>query len=191
MSKVIVSHMTRNYGFWESSFAGLEFKDYKLVVVVDIALNFRDPLRSLRPILRTVDNHPHTRFIIIDHHPLRQPRQPRPNLSLVEVESAYECCFGDPSEELMVVAAICDRNENAVRERITPEFKKRALGVRRAAADILGLAGSQLLNLIRNRRWEFFEALADEPTEFHLTVRGRRTANSPVSPLIEAAKAGI
>ena len=169
----------------------IDFRGHQLVVVVDIAFNFRDPLQSLKPVLRTVDNHPNTQFVVIDHHPLRQPKEPRSNLSLVEVDSAYECCFGHPSDELMVVAAICDRDEKVVRKRITPEFKKRAIGVRRAAADILGLAGFRLLNLIRRRQWEFFEALAEEPQKLHISARGRRKTTGPISPLLEAAKAGI
>ena len=189
VNEVIVSNSTRNYRFWETSFTQSDFKNHQLVVIVDIAFNFRDPLRSLTAVLETIDNYPNTQFLIIDHHPLPQPERQRSNLSLVEVDSAYKCCFGPPSDELMVVAAICDRDEKTVRPRITPAFKKRAVGVRRAAADIFGLAGSQLLNLIRKRRWEFFEELAAEPPKFHLSVRGRRRTTSPVSPLIEAAKA--
>ena len=190
VSDVVVSTETRNYRFWERTFPGLDFSKFRLVVVVDIAFSFRNPTQSLDSLLQTVDRHPSTHVVVIDHHPLKRSSRPRTNLTMVEVKSVYDCCLGTPSDELMVVAATCDGDGKAVRSRTSDQFIKRALGVRRAAADMHSMVGSRLLSLLRGRRWEFFESLAEEPVEFHRTVRGRRTSSSPRSPLLEAAKNG-
>ena len=188
VSRVVVGPETRNYRFWEQTFSQWNFKGSQLVYVVDIAFSFRDPKRSLKTVVQVADDHPATQFVVIDHHPLKLPPRPRPNLKLVEVSSAYDCCVGTPSDDLMVVAAICDRDETSVRSRLTMLMKKRAIGVRRAAADTCGVAGPNLLMLLRDRRWDFFEALADEPADFHILARGRRRACSADSPMLEAAK---
>ena len=190
VEKLIVGPQTRNYRFWERAFSSQEFEEFRLVVAVDIAFSFRNPSRSLEVVLQTVDTNPFTEFVLIDHHPLQHPEQPRSNLTLVEVDSAYGCCFGQPSDDLMVVAALCDGDKWAVRPLASSKLKKRAIGVRRAAADCHGLAGSGLLTLLHNRRWEVFEALAEESPEFHMSARGRRRDCGPQSPVLEALKTG-
>ena len=189
VERVIVAPETKNYRFWEQAFSAYDFTDFGLVAIVDIAFSFSDPDNSLEAVLQVTDNHPRTQFIVVDHHALKQPAMPQPNLRLVEVRSVYDCCVGVPTDELMVVAAICDGDGKAVRSRTTVEFKKRAIGIRRAAADS-GIAGSRLLSLIHWRRWEYFEALADEPADSHMSARGRRRACSSNSPMLEAARAG-
>lgn len=187
--KVVVSPETNSYRFWERAFPSLDFSRIQLVVAVDIAFSFRKPDRSLEALLQAVDNYPRTQFVVIDHHPLKQPANSRSNLTLIEVDSVYDCCFGTPSDELMAVAAICDGDGQTIRSRRSFEFEKRAIGVRRAAADMGGVAGPKLMGLLRLRQWDFFEALAEEPAEFHRQARGRRTANSLTSPLLKAANA--
>lgn len=187
----IVSQQTRNYRFWEKAFCEHDFIKYDAVIVVDIAFYFKEPRSSLNAVLNTVDAFPGTSFIIIDHHPLQRPVKPRPNLELVEVSSPYDCCFGPPSNELMVLAEICDGDQSSVAAMLSAKSKARALGVRRAAADIDGVAGKQLLQLLRRRDWAFFEDLAKEPTGSHLTVRGRRHPNSGRSPLLALAISGL
>ena len=188
--QVVIGRETKNYTFWERTFAGLDLRQFRLVVVVDIAFSFREPLRSLESLLQTVRRHQLTQFIVIDHHPLMGTTEIPANLRLIEVESAYECCLGVPSDDFMVVAAICDGDGKVVRSRISNIFVKRALGIRRAAADVEGMVGTRLSSLLRSRKWEFFESLAEEPAEFHRNARGRRTSKSLISPLLEAAKNG-
>ncbi len=191
VSDVVITPETRNYRFWERTLPGLDFGRFRLVVFVDIAFSFRDPSSSLESLLVNVDQHPDTRFVVIDHHPLKQPVKARSNLALVEADTAYNCCLGTPSDELMVLAAICDGDREAVKSRTSREISKRALGVSRAAADLHGMVGYRLLSLLRHRRWEFFESLAEEPQECHRNVRGRRVASGLKSPLLEAARNGV
>ena len=181
----VVSSETRNYRFWEK-LPVCDLSDFGVVVVVDIAFRFRDPADSLARLLTVTDSQPKKHFIVIDHHPLVQPEMTRRNLQLIEVEDPYDCCLGVPDPELMQVAALCDGAPTSVIA--TPLIKKRALGVRRAAADKSGVTGYSLLELIRKRRWDFFEALAEEDIEMHRSARGIRRSSNESSPLLEYAR---
>lgn len=181
----VVSSKTQSFRFWEK-LAEFDLSDYNVVVFVDIAFSFRNPEDSLARLLQVSDQQPQQQFIVIDHHPLAQPPSPRENLLLIEVDDPYDCCLGVPSPDLMEVAALCDGSPTAVAP--TPRLRRRALGVKRAAADMKGIAGDGLLELIRERDWDFFEALADEDQQMHRSARGIRRASSETSPLLEYAK---
>ncbi len=187
---IVVTKDTINYRFWEKAFCDWPFAGYDLVVCVDIAFSFREPTRSLDALLDAAARHPAVQFVVVDHHKLQQPEARVPNLELIETDSVYDCCLGKPSPDLMVVAAICDGDSESVSDLITWKYQKRALGVRRAAADVSGLAGPQLLSLIENQSWDFFEDLAEEAPSLHRSARGRRINSLPSSPLLEAAKNG-
>ena len=181
----VVSSKTQNYRFWKK-LPEFDLSGYELVVFVDIAFSFRDPSDSLVRLLDVSDRQPHKQFIAIDHHPLVHPRIPRQNVVLCEVSDPYECCLGVPDPDLMQLAALCDGSPTKVTP--TPLLKRRALGVKRAAADVHGAAGDGLLELIRERRWDFFEALAGEEHEMHRSARGIRRRSSEISPLLEHAR---
>ena len=191
IESIVIGSETKNYRFWERCFSSTSFTRFRLVVVVDIAFSFRNPDQSLDAVLRTTDKNPGTEFIVIDHHPLTLPLRRRGNLTLVEVDSPYECCLGPPSDDLMVLAALCDGAKATICADAPLILKERAIGMRRAAADFDGLVGSNLLALLENRRWDLFEALAREPSELHSSVRGRRRVEGPASPLLEAIKADL
>ena len=180
----IVSTLTRNYRFW-SKLSDFDLGEHGLVVFVDIAFSFRDPNDSLTQLLKVSDQHTHKRFVVIDHHPLIHPSIPRKNVSLIEVADPYDCCLGNPDPDIMRIAALCD----GAPTRVTPSqlLRKRAIGVKRAAADVNGIAGKKLLDLIKERQWEFFEALADESSDMHRSVRGIRHTSNSLSPLLEYA----
>ena len=183
--KTVVSSKTHNYRFWEK-LPEFDLSDYELVIFVDIAFRFREPSESLARLLVVSDRQPHKQFIAIDHHPLVPPRNPRENVQLVEVSDPYDCCLGVPDPDRMQVAALCDGSPTRVTP--TPLLRRRALGVKRAAADVGGVAGDRLLELIRERRWDFFEALADEDYEMHRSARGFRRLSNQTSPLLEYAR---
>ena len=184
----VVSADTRNYRFWEK-LPKFDLSGYAMVVFVDIAFRFRDPEDSLARLLTVSDGHPEKQFIVIAHHSLAHPPKPRHNLQLVEVTDPYDCCLGVTDQELMQIAALCDGAPTAVTP--SPLLKKRAIGVKRAAADVGGVAGHRLLQLIGDRRWDFFEALAEEDNDMHRTARGIRRSSNVVSPLLEYAMNGL
>lgn len=184
-AQVVVSSQTRGYRFWKTlSHHALE--EYDLIVCIDIAFRFRNPKESLMHLLAASDRYPEKHFIVVDHHPLVRPRKRRENVTMIEVSDPYECCLGAPDAEIMPVAALCDGSQTAIVP--TTVLRRRALGVKRAAADVGGMAGHRLLELIRERRWDFFEALADEDAEMHRSVRGFRRRSSEASPLLEGAR---
>ena len=182
---VVVSSETRNYRFWER-LPRFDLSSYGLVVTVDVAFRFRDPDDSLATLLAVSDSYPNKEFIVIDHHPLVRPQVPRKNVQLIEVDDPYDCCLGVPNPELMAIAALCDGASTSIAP--TPQLRQRALGIKRAAADVGGAAGYGLLQLIRERRWDFFEALAEEDIELHRSVRGVRRSTNRLSPLLEYAR---
>ena len=182
---IVVSSDTRNYRFWDK-LSNFDLSEYDVVVFVDIAFRFRNPSESLARLLEVSDPQPQKRFVAIDHHPLLRPQTPRRNVQLCDVTDPYDCCLGVPDPELMQVAALCDGSHTMINP--TPVLKKRALGVKRAAADVRGVAGDGLLMLIRERQWDFFEALADEDQELHRSARGVRIASNETSPLLEYAR---
>ena len=182
---VVVSRSTRNHFFWHR-LVDFDLSEYDLVAFVDIAFRFRDPDESLAQLLRVADRLSDTHFVAVDHHPFVHPDVPRENVVLIEVDDPYRCCLGLPDPELMQVAALCDGSPTAIVP--TPLLTRRALGVKRAAADVAGIAGDTLLGLISERRWGFFEALAVEAREMHLSARGIRRRSSKDSPLIDYAR---
>ena len=181
----VVSAETRNYRFWEK-LPNFDLSAYGMIVVVDIAFRFQDPNDSLARLLAVSDREPEKEFVVIDHHPLAPPEEVRQNVHLIEVNDPYDCCLGEPAPELMEVAALCDGAPTAVYP--TPLLKRRALGVKRAAADRNGVAGHRLLKLISERRWDFFEALAEEDRDMHRSSRGIRNSSSTSSPLLDYAR---
>ena len=181
----VVSAATRNHSFWRK-LPEFDLSDHGLVVTVDIAFKFRDPRDSLTRLLSVADRQPSKQFIVIDHHPLLRPPKHRQNVQLVEVSDPYHCCLGEPDPELMQVAALSDGGPTAVVP--TPLLEKRALGVKRAAADTGGVTGDVLLELVRERRWDFFEALANESRSMHRSARGFRLLSNETSPLLEYAR---
>ncbi len=181
----VVSHKTNNYRFW-TRLPEFDLTSHELVVFVDIAFRFRHPGESLSRLLAVSDKEPHKQFIAIDHHPLTLPKIPRCNLLLMSVGDPFECCLGIPEPDIMNVAALCDGAPTNVCPTLL--LKKRALGVKRAAADRNGLAGYGLLELVRERQWAFFEALAEEDSEMHQSARGFRRRASQPSPLLEYAR---
>ena len=183
--EIVVSSDTRNYRFW-NKLCSFDLSEYGGIIFVDIAFRFRNPRESLDRLLEVSDRLPQKHFIVIDHHPLLRPQTPRHNVQLCDVADPYECCLGEPDLELMQVAALSDGSDTTIKP--TPVLKKRALGVKRAAADVRGVAGYGLLSLIRDRQWDFFEALADEDREMHRSARGFRISSSETSPLLEYAR---
>ena len=179
---------TRNYKFWEGYFQDCDFKGADIVVVVDIMFHPTNHLRSYEALISRVSKTPTTNFVVIDHHPVHDiPKVPN-NLDLKFVSDVFNCCYGKPTD-LMVIAAICDKDEASVKSRITDLHRKRAIGIKRAVSDRYALVGGSTLRLIEDRAWGVFEQLADEPAAYHRTFYGNRVAKKPESPLLQLAHA--
>ena len=186
---VVDPQKTRNCKFWQGYFQDWDFSSVDLVVTVDLAFDFTEPGRSCKALSRQASEFPDTRFLVIDHHPLKADTWLPDNVSLREAASVFACCYGDPND-LMVIASICDNDEAPVKELITPAHRVLAEGIRRAASDFHGVAGSTLRAMLENQQWAWFFALGSEPKGLHRRFYGVRTRSSPVSPTLNSLPRG-
>lgn len=184
---VVEPSLTQSYRFWERGFQDADLGAADLVIGVDIMLNFRNPVRSIDAIAARAVQEPGRQFVLIDHHPVENLPSLPENVALYFTPTVFGCCYGPP-DELMIIAAICDRDERPVEDLILPIHRHRALGISRAAVDFGGVSGPGLLGLIESKRWDVVEALADEPREAHRTVRGRRPKSVETSPALSNAR---
>lgn len=189
VTSVVVHPMfTRNFRFWEQHFQEANFGDNEHVFVVDIMLANPDVAATWDAVCSRVKKEPDRQFYIIDHHKVAMPSALPRNLHVEIREAVYECCYGTPSE-LMLIASICDKDEAPVAAKLTEHHRRLARGISRASTERAVLSGQPLLYLLRNNHWSVFEQLADEPADFHRTFYGNRTSKQPLSPLLQMAYA--
>lgn len=187
--KVVVDpEHTRNWRFWTHHFQHADFGDADTIYVVDIMLGSKDPYASYAALCERVRREPDRRFVVIDHHMVAGLEPAPRNLELKLVESVYECCVGRPGD-LMVIASICDPDEEPVKARITDQHRVRARGIKRAVSERSVLTGEPILHMLAAGFWAVFEQLAAEPAEFHRTMYGNRIDKTPISPLLQMAYA--
>ncbi len=184
---IVDPKVTRNYRFWERNLPCLEFGCAEIVIFVDIMLNPSGPERSLTALADRANDERDRTFFLIDHHEMGTlPTLPE-NLQVHFSPTVFGCCYGRPSE-LMLIASICDRDEEPVRHKLSKKHRQLALGVTRAAADTNRLAGANLLALLQDRQWNLFESLANDTPEDHRRVRGVRPASYPASDALKKAR---
>ena len=180
---------TANYRIWRNHLSEIPICSADTVVFVDLMFHPDDVVGSVNVLAELASENPEKQFIVIDHHPYSGLPALSVNLSIWFTSAVYTCCFGPPSA-LMVVAAICDRDEEPVVAMIDETMRRRALGMERAAADHT-LAGNNLLRLLENDRWDLIEQLAEEPKDVHQRARGRRHSRQPLSPGLERAREAV
>jgi len=177
---------TAGYRMWRDHLDEIPIEGSDVVIFVDLMFRPDDVSGSVGALVNLAQRNAEKTFVVIDHHPMPGLPALPTNLIILFTPAVYTCCFGPPSK-LMVVASICDDDEEPVSELIDKTARRRALGMERAAADP-ELAGSRLLRLLADDRWDLIEGLADEPKDFHRRVRGRRHSNQPLSPALNEAR---
>ena len=180
---------TASYRMWHNHLPEIPIARADTVIFVDIMFPPDDPSDSVWNLIELANKNPGKSFVVIDHHPvLGLPELPQ-NLGIWFTSAVYTCCFGLPTW-LMVVAAICDRDEGPVAPMIDNTMRLRALGMERAVAD-RDLAGEKLLRLLAADRWDLLETLAKDSNDMHKRVRGRRLRQQPLSVGLAQAHAAI
>lgn len=177
---------TASYRIWRNHLWEIPIRSADTVVFVDLMFHPDDVVGSVNMLTELASENPKKQFVVIDHHPYSGLPALPVNLGIWFTSAVYTCCFGSPSD-LMVVASICDRDEEPVVAMIDETMRRRALGMERAAAD-RNLAGTKLLGLLKNDRWDLIEQLAVEPKDIHQRARGRRHSRQPLSPGLERAR---
>lgn len=178
---------TSGYRFWEKYLANFQIGDAQVVIFVDLMLRPQTPNISLFALTEFCEVNSDCLFIMIDHHPIGGLPAVPANLQIWFTSTVYTCCFGPPSE-LMLVASICDKDAEPVNGLLKTVHHLRALGVSRAAADRSGLAGSGLLQLLAHDKWDLLESLGEEDPMLHRTAWGNRLTRLPVSDALIAAR---
>lgn len=182
---VVHPKKTKNYKFWKAHFSEWDFEHVQLVVAVDISFDPKEPKQSCEALAHHASEFPSTRFLVIDHHPLPAGNWMPKNVTLFEADSVYKCCYGDPND-LMVIASICDDDEEPVNALILPSHRILAEGIKRAAADKKGVAGEKLVSILRNKQWAWVFAVGTESGTSHKSLYGNRTTTSTPSPALDS-----
>lgn len=177
---------TAGYRIWRNYLTEIPIYKADTVVFVDLMFDPGNVSESVGALVNIARENPDKSFVVIDHHPVAGLPALPPNLGIWFTPAVYTCCLGAPSD-LMVVAAICDHDEEPVTAMIDETMRRRALGMGRATADP-DLRGEKLLRLLAADRWDLIEQLAEEPRDMHRRVRGRRYARQPLSPALEQAR---
>lgn len=180
--------VTRNWRLWSKHLQTLSFASYAYVVFVDLMWPSREQEAAIAwDILDwQAQAHRKTEFLVIDHHAL-PTTTPADNVTFIESPTVFDCCYGQPTD-MMLVAAICDRDIEPVADLLTKDHHHRALGLKRAVTDRQGLAGRPILNFLASDAWDVFERLADEPASYHRTMYGNRLEREPSSPTLRALR---
>ena len=178
--------ITPNYRFWDKQLVKWDFTNIDLVVIVDIAFDFRGPDRSGAALAGSAESHPESQFVVIDHHDLQPHKKTPDNVVLRSTDTVFSCCYGEPND-LMVIASICDKDEDPVRDLITEPHRILARGINRASADRKGVAGPKLMSALENHEWAWLFLLGSESKESHRTFYGNRTKTSAPSPALQMA----
>jgi hypothetical protein len=178
---------TKGHQVWLALDSLYEIEEASLVFFVDLMFSPAGFVAESSSLANFALKRPNKRFFLIDHHPLPYRRLAIvPNVRAIYRPEVFDCVFG-PRSGMMVVAAICERQQADVREIREPWHDLLALGVRRAAAPGGSLGGDALLSLMRNDRWDVLADIGSEESSYHRMVRGRRIGNSPQVGAMAAA----
>jgi hypothetical protein len=166
-----------------------EIEPADIVFFVDMMFGPVSYVSETQALVKLANLYTRKRFFVMDHHPLPQRRlSAAGNIRVAYRPNVADCTFG-PRSGLMVLAALCEKQDRQVEEILTPDYRTLVLGLRRAAAPGGGLAGPTLLNLLQADRWDLIFAVGKEDKASHQNVRGIRLARSEPSPALAVAAA--
>lgn len=171
--------LTKDHKAWTHLDEIDEISTAEYVFFVDLMFGPMSYIEEARALTEFAQDHPEKRFFLIDHHPLPLRRlSAADNLRVLYRPDVLECAIG-PRSGMMVVAALCERQDDEVADIKEPVHETIAVGVRRAAALGGPLPGEKLLALLKADRWdELLQLGADDP-KHHYLPRGRRPAARP------------
>lgn len=187
VSVVVDPNRTQGHRSWLALDRITEIASADIVLFVDMMFSPVSFVEESEALVAFVERHPSKLFLLIDHHPLPERRLARAdNLHVVYRPDVFECTVG-PRSGLMVLAALCENQYETVRPVLEPHHELLARGLRLAAAHGSELPGTLLMTLLSASRWDLIAAIAEEPTEFHRLIRGRRPADyTPSGRMLDA-----
>lgn len=172
---------TRNHRTWLNLESITEIENADIVFFVDLMFSPNSFVEEAQALTNFVGDHSRKTFLLLDHHPLPLRLLSRAeNLRALYRPDVFECALG-PRSDMMVVAALCERQESKVTDIKETAHDTMALGMRRAAAIGGDLPGEGLLALLREDCWVGISMLGRDDREFHKLPRGRRSPTQPIS----------
>jgi hypothetical protein len=172
---------TQNHKVWFKLDTFSQIDDADIVFFVDLMFAPDSCRAEAEALVDFVRARPDKAFFLIDHHPLPLRRlEQAKNLRVSYRPDVFECAVG-PKSGMMVVAALCEKQEDRVADVTLPVHTVLATGMKRAAALGGPLPGEKLLALLRSDCWASLAELGAAGRENHRLPRGRWPANQPPS----------
>ena len=176
---------TRNHKVWLNLESLTEIEDADLVFFVDLMFSPNSFTEEAEALTNFVGDYSKKKFFLVDHHPLPlRLLASAENLRVLYRPDVFECALG-PRSDMMVVAAIYEKQRSWVADIRSPVHDTMEVGMRRAAAIGGDLPGESLLALLRADCWAGIAMLGREDREFHSLPRGRRSPTRPPSEILK------
>lgn len=173
--------LTRGHHAWRTVDQIQAIGSAELIVFVDLMFAPKSFPEEAAALVGLAKRHAEKRFIIIDHHPLPEARlSEAPNVRTIYRPSVVDCTIG-PRTDLMVLAAIDEKQAEDVADRIKDHFETIVCGLRRASAGGSEMQGRNLSALIRFNCWAVIHQLGLDDPQYHRLVRGVRPKGDPRS----------
>lgn len=153
VASFVDAKLTKGHRAWRTvdQIEGVDACD--LIVFVDLMFAPKSFPEEAAALVDLANRYPAKLFVVIDHHPLPEARlSAAPNIRTVYRPNVSDCTVG-PRTDLMVLAAIDEKQGEYVKDRIKDHFDTLVKGLRRASAAGTELQGRNLTALIRHNCW--------------------------------------
>jgi len=185
VSTFVDPQITKDHGVWSKLGSIPEVEGADIVLFVDLMFAPTSFAAEATALVDFVRAYPEKQFFLVDHHPLPFRRlEAAPNLRVAYRPDVFECTVG-PRSGMMVVAAICEKQNALVADIKVKSHELLASGMRRAAALGGPLPGEKLLSLLQHDSWDELAQLGSEDKNEHYLPRGRRPAGSVLSAALK------
>ena len=182
---VVDPERTMNHKAWLKLEDITEIEDADIVFFVDLMFSPNSFAEEAKALTNFVGDYSKKKFFLVDHHPLPlRLLAPAENLRVLYRPDVFECTLG-PRSDMMVVAALCEKQGSWVADIREPIHDTIEVGMRRAAAIGGDLPGESLLALLRANCWAGISMLGRDDREFHRLPRGRRSPTRPPSEILK------
>lgn len=184
VSVVVDADRTKDHRSWLKLDALHELNDADVVLFVDLMFAPASCGEEADALVRFANERPTKRFFVLDHHPLPLARLAgASNIRAIYRRDVIDCTFGPP-EPMMIVAALCEKQDTRAWDICSRVDEVIALGMKRAAALGGPLPGAKLLSLLQHGQWTALKELGLEAADMHRLPRGRRSAHNPPSAVL-------
>lgn len=175
------AQLTSGHRAWKTVDQINQVSDADVIVFVDMMFSPIGFAEESSALVQLAKRNSEKTFIVIDHHPLPTSRlSEADNIRCVYRPHVVECTIG-PRSDLMVLAAMDEKQDHLVEHRIKDYYPVLVQGLKRAAARGGPLQGKLLGLLIRHDMWDTLFELGADDKAYHRIVRGNRPKSDALS----------